>query len=268
MPPCEICSHNINTNSSKYRCGGECNKFVHGKCWKSNDVWKCSDCRNLISREDNVPITMACFKTTINQLKDDIIAAFEVRFTALENKMKFIEDRQVRLENEIKEIKSSKFNNSNDTLCDIINEMEDIKVKSKNAMIFNIDEPNGSDLSEKIKLDTAFINNIVVERGLGVKPIKVLRIGKQQSNRNRPIKIICESENDAVQLLRSNASDILPNFKFRSDKTQRQREYFQEIRNELNRRKQNGETNIVIKYRNSIPYIAKINAITHPKNLV
>jgi len=83
--------------------------------------------------------------------------------------------------------------------------------------------------------------------GINFNPIKFFRLGKP-STRPRPIKIT----QSVFEVLRVQTKlRLSPDFidlRFSSDRTVKQREIISSLRKQLESRRNNGETNIIIKY--------------------
>ena len=92
----------------------------------------------------------------------------------------------------------------------------------------------------------------------------MLRIGEYNSSKNRPIKIMLDSEDDVSYIL-TNAKEIInffPDMKIfiNKDKTKLEIQHYKLVKKQYDERKTT-EDDIMIKYRNGIPTIVK-----KPKN--
>ena len=87
---------------------------------------------------------------------------------------------------------------------------------------------------------------------------RLSRIGARLPDKNRPLKVTFGSQHAATEFLVKNRSKNPPLFSASSDKTPRERDRLKELRAELKRRTENGEENLTIKYRNSVPLILAI----------
>lgn len=87
------------------------------------------------------------------------------------------------------------------------------------------------------------------------EPYKLHRIGKYSPGKNRPIKIYFKSSETVKLILRNKHK--YPNFQIYPDQTHMQRQYYKELKKELNRRKENGEAELRIKYVNGHPKIVR-----------
>lgn len=142
--------------------------------------------------------------------------------------------------------------------------------RAHNVILKGIPESQGS-TSERIVHDERYVGDVLltVLRGEpGVKPIKVVRIGKALSNRPRLVKATFSDTAVCRRIFRS--KNKLSGTQFRGvsiqdDKTPKQIAHLQEVRNELKRRVEAGEVSVTIKYVHGIPTIvssASKNQIT------
>lgn len=113
--------------------------------------------------------------------------------------------------------------------------------------------PNDSNNS-----DTSTVDRIFTKLALNIKPITYQQLGKFDG-KIRPLKITLNSASDVFKILGSSkklkSDEIFNEVRITSDKTPKQSLYFQNLRNELNTRRSNGESNLTIKYVKGIPSI-------------
>lgn len=139
-------------------------------------------------------------------------------------------------------------------------------MRANNIIVYNLPENTNQDQSQDHdKLNNMF-NNIMAAN---ISIFSCTRLGKYNENnisKPRPIKVILRSSLEAFTVLRSQAklrsSSDWTNIRCASDRTLQQREHMTSLRNELQRRRNNGEDNIIIKYVRGIP-----NIINKPKNV-
>lgn len=144
----------------------------------------------------------------------------------------------------------------------IINELQERAVRSKNLIIVGLPEQTATENSARQfgdKKDAQETLQSVVSKNY--KIIKTLRLGKYTPGKNRPLKVFLENQFEVREILR-NRNKLSDKLKIYSDQTPTQKIMMQELSQELNRRKNNGEVNLTIKYVKGIPKIVK----THPKN--
>lgn len=99
-----------------------------------------------------------------------------------------------------------------------------------------------------------------------VIPKKVIRVGRMQTGKSRPIKVIFDSKSDIIdifnnerKLLQCNAP--LSSINISSDRTRYQREAMKKLREELIQRTSKGEIDLTIKFFNGGPKIIKKSAV-------
>ena len=112
-----------------------------------------------------------------------------------------------------------------------------------------------------IEKDTVMVKNILAVIDVNCALIKISRIGRFDKTRAlpRPIKVQLPSADEVVKVTK-NAKKIQTNDKWKHvsisrDRTKIQIDYYKSIKQELDTRIANGETNLVIKYSNNIPKI-------------
>lgn len=138
---------------------------------------------------------------------------------------------------------------------DIIEEIRQREIRSKNVIIYNIDESND-------KNDLKTICSILIHASIPKKNIKIQRIGEKKPEIKRGIKLKLTSPKE-VQKIFSNIQKIKPhlseNSYITSDKTPSQNKYYKNIKSELQDRVEKGETNIKIKWIKNILKIIQID---------
>lgn len=147
---------------------------------------------------------------------------------------------------------------------DIIVELNERNRRKSNLIIFGIDEQNqGESPENRLTSDKTAVRNIlrVIDPELSIPDVKPIRLGSFSERKTRPIKITLNTEESVHNLIRK--SKILRTHKdyknkkvsIAFDRTPRQQQYFQKVKQELNERKQSGETNLRIKYVRGMPQI-------------
>lgn len=100
---------------------------------------------------------------------------------------------------------------------------------------------------------------------------KLFRLGKNITKTPRPLKIILKSKAEAACLLsslseaRKNHANLPPGIKFVRDKSKLERKLLRQLHEELDLRKQNGETILSINYINGIPQIISTVSKNHTR---
>lgn len=94
-----------------------------------------------------------------------------------------------------------------------------------------------------------------VDRKCTVKIQNCIRLGKANNNKIRPVKIIFDNSQQALDVLRSYKRS--GRLYLNRDLTPRQQNYCFEIRSEFRNRINLGEKDIFLRYRNGFPSIVK-----------
>ena len=135
-------------------------------------------------------------------------------------------------------------------------EIEDRNNRKLNIMIFKAPDTNNKDDDKKL------IQNAFKDTGIDVKSYKFFRIGKYVANQTRPLKLKFKNHEHVILILK-NKNNISKKISSSSivtdDLTKIQSEYLKKIKNELEKRKENGEDDITIKYIRGRPTITKID---------
>ncbi|XP_050548524.1 uncharacterized protein LOC126910198, partial [Daktulosphaira vitifoliae] len=116
---------------------------------------------------------------------------------------------------------------------DIFSDFIDRQARSKNIILFNVPEiPDNTNNS-----DTSTVNLILQNLNLNIKPVTVHRLGKSNV-KTRPLKATFNTASDVFKILGSSrhlkSNQTFNEVRITSDKTPKQREYFQNLRTELN----------------------------------
>lgn len=94
------------------------------------------------------------------------------------------------------------------------------------------------------------------------KPVKTIRLGKYSHDNNRPIKAFFKSPDTVRAILRNKSKLTDERVRIYADQTPSQKTYLQNLKDELLRRKNDGESDLMIKYVKGVPKIM----IMPPKN--
>lgn len=153
-------------------------------------------------------------------------------------------------------------------MCDVLTEIEERKMRANNVILFNIPE-SVSDLTainiseDNNKVSTALKN---IDISINTQEIKIYRLGaKKVTGKIRPIKLELKDSQLARTILINNKK-FKDGIKAGNDQTLQQRRQLITLREELESRRNNGETNLTIKYVNSSPKIIEMQPNGVPKN--
>lgn len=138
---------------------------------------------------------------------------------------------------------------------DLILEFQDRYERLRNIVLVGIPETfeqNSTarrqyDSNESVKILKNIYENCPV-------PTKTLRLGKYSKDKSRPLKVCFESTEDVKYLLRNKAK-LNKDYRLYADQTPSQKKFLDTVKQELERREQNGEKNLTIKYIKGIPKI-------------
>lgn len=254
-------------------------------------VYKFSD----DNRKGNVP-SSGMIATPINKIKmgmDDIVKKGNVNnkeiilimsqiITLLVEQNKNIQeiiletkvmknDKIGKLEKEIDDLKQ-KLSNTRpvtdivDTLrpnsqlpIDTFIELQERSERSKNLIVHNIEESKSADLNERIEHDKTQVRAILEKLGRGtITNFKVIRIGRKVQ-KARPIKLLLPDQATALECLKQKKKLQGSNISITADRTALQRAHLKELYAELEHRKKDGESDLIISYHKGHPQISKIN---------
>lgn len=157
--------------------------------------------------------------------------------------------------------------------CDMFKELQERNNRAKNIMIYNMSESSSDVASLRVDHDKEQVLNMFKKIGLKSDiEFKVLRIGRLGTN-SRPTKVILPDSEVALECIKNRHKLGSSCIRIKSDLTLLQRKQLKCLYEELDRRKQEGEPDLAIRYKNGVPSISKIlpprsNAQKHdvPKN--
>lgn len=296
MVSCVICSSNLKRGQDDSITCVTCNNLFHLKCipLKKEDVthsnnikkiWSCKDClkkpKTVMSDSSKLvsptlpSVNQTDFKLILKQLdslkseqaklidlvnkQNGKLDSFEQKLSEVSSKLFSIKEENNQLRNNLntltKRVESLEANQSTpneDTFSDFI----DRQARAKNIILFSVPEAIGDNS------DTSTVNLIFQKLQVNVQPVTAHRLGKP-NGKIRPLKVTLNSTSDVFKILGSSrhlkSDQILGEVRITSDKTPKQREYFQNLRKELNNRRSNGESNLTIKYIKGVPSISSSN---------
>lgn len=138
---------------------------------------------------------------------------------------------------EVEGLKNSPLQRPNNEVCNefIINEINERNRRAANFICYNVIESDSNKSDVRIAHDREQINNILAtisELNNSVPvPIKVIRIGRYQLNKPRPILITFSSISEAFSIMKNKIKLLsrYPNISLSSDRTQYQREHMKKL---------------------------------------
>nr|CAH7723930.1 unnamed protein product [Callosobruchus chinensis] len=119
--------------------------------------------------------------------------------------------------------------------------------------------------AEQIQQDKATVKELLqyVVPDMALSDVKSFRLGRHTTAKKRPIKVVLQNS-DIVRNILKNSSSLKNSRNHRSivisqDRTMKQIEYYEALKQELVDRKSAGETNLGIKYINDLPKMVPLN---------
>lgn len=210
-------------------------------------IFFCKDCRVAFKKIPLLLRQIEELRSEVRELKDEV--------NILKNEKNTLEEKLIERENA--EMKTN--------MEEIINEMEDRKMRSNNIMILNINESNAVNRNDRMEEEKRTVRKILAHASITINDFKVIRTGKYDGSKTRPVKVVLESNEAVVNILknRKKINEKIPSIRIFADQTVIQREYYKQLRSKLNDMVNAGDTSKMIKYVNGIPKIVKKN---DPKN--
>lgn len=168
-----------------------------------------------------------------------------------------VASKTASLEGELRAYKDIRANSSQNNfgICEAISEMNEQQVRSKNIIICNVPESVKTTEAGKILDDQAAVTTIIgeIDKSANENITKIYRIGKSSNTKPRPIKIELQNAVQSRNII-SKRSLLKNNIRIYPDQTPAQQKFLNDLRSQLEKRKENGE-DVTIKYINSTPRI-------------
>lgn len=201
---------------------------------------------NIRSTTDYLVTEQSKILTEINDLKNQK-DLYEMKIKSLENDINALKARTYP------EPTSSLSTGSQEELLREINERSN---REKNIIIIGVAELHGAENEDRRSFDEKEALNVIHETTNHVATsVKTSRLGKYKAGINRPLKVYFNSPNFAKDILRNKEKITNKTIKVISDQTPAQQLHMKELRQELQRRHENGEADLIIKYVKGYPKI-------------
>ena len=131
-----------------------------------------------------------------------------------------------------------------------IEDYREREARKLNLIIFNLEEAENEEINERKREDKDKVIEVMKEIGIEIEPTNVLRLGAKSQDNKRPIKVELRSVGEKWKII--TGAKKLKDSPFQHvgialDLSKKQREERQKLKQELDNRKQQGETNIAIK---------------------
>ncbi|CAI6374211.1 unnamed protein product [Macrosiphum euphorbiae] len=133
-----------------------------------------------------------------------------------------------------------------------------------NSIAYGVPESSANTAALRSEEDLHTLSNLLNSISIPVptEP-KLIRLGNSTAKKPRPLKIICQSKNDASQLIYKFNSQIrngvspTPGFRVVRDKTTLERDLLRQAHIDLEQKKDAGSTNLTISFVNGVPTVVK-----------
>lgn len=272
---CDFCSRPVCRNCCGIRTATEVRAVLLQS--RATLLW-CPKCK-----EANLKMLSLGNKDTIDegQCKSDasINKAMEVEILYLKKLIKEIEDkndllkvnnelvtkRVVSLEEDLQRTANHGVeteagqNRSNVAMEELFNEHLERENRKKNFMLFKCPE-SVVDIREVV---TNVIKECVRPMNFTEDNFKVYRLGRKVDNKTRPIKVVCDSKDLSREVIHNakklKQNPTLGHLSVSDDKTIKQQQEYRNLRAELLRRTELGETNLRIIYVQGTPKIVSVS---------
>lgn len=165
-----------------------------------------------------------------------------------------------KLENKVENIKIPREKGVEPDVEVTLFEMKERERRANNVLFFGMDESDGENFIDKSKQDTEKIKSLFEIMTLTLsEPAKIFRLGKEMPGKKRPIKVILPNREEALKALknRKKLEENETNIYMKPDQTETQRKYLKRILADLEAQKQEGKTNLVVRYVNGMPTIVE-----------
>lgn len=145
-----------------------------------------------------------------------------------------------------------------------LTEMQERDARASNALIFGAQEATSDSIEERITHDTRIVKEMLnfVNANTTTDQLKIIRMGRYNPNKRRPIKVTFPSRETANMVLRNkNKVPKECGMYIKFDQTPMQRSYLLNLLAEKQKRTDQGENNLKIKYHAGIPKIVKLRSV-------
>lgn len=140
----------------------------------------------------------------------------------------------------------------------VFKEMHERTTRAKNIIIHKVPESSAGDVNIRINHDKSAVTEILNSIEIDAGEFKSVRLGKPGGGA-RPLRVSFVSSDMARNCLRNRRKlvETSSNCRISADMTWSQRNHIKQLHQELDRRKQQGENDLVIRYSQGIPSITK-----------
>lgn len=241
---CNICKSGSPSVDKLIKCDC-CDQKYHGKC-----------------------IGISPAEAKVLQLKSRIISFYCIscksNINQIPNLISLVDNLQKQIELLTNTVNESKKCKNEDLDFEVIcNEIRERENKASNIIIYNIDECQDKKIEERIRYDNQKVSEVMMKIGVNDMFSKVIRLGKNETGKCRPIKVVFNEKSSVHKVLKNkyklkNESKLI----IATDQTTMQKLFYKKVEEEFKSRKQLGENNLRIKFIKNVPKIICVE----PKN--
>lgn len=208
---------------------------------------------------------VSAIKDKLNDMKNTLDAVvmeqnnLKCRLNDVESTTLCLDKKVTNLEANVLNLKRTTSDNNQNTTEEIITEIRERTIRSKNLIIEGIPELKSKIPSDRLKHDKVKCINVLKEILIDCpEPEKLIRIGKYNPNQHRALKVSLSSEELVRKILSNRNKKSIENIKIYSDQTQQQRSIIKKLKHEIETRTIEGEKDLRIKYVRGIPKIISL----------
>lgn len=244
LPLCPDCQQTVKEEQNAVECE-VCQLWFHQGCQNITDILY-----SVLTSDESGQISWYCnFCKRGAKSIMSLIKNLSVKQTTLESNMKKVTQRVEKLEQH----KPTDEDSIKQLITTEINEYREREVRKCNVLLHNMPEPVGETPEERKQEDEELIYEIAQEIGVDEINVKqVIRLGKK-SSKPRLTKVELESSKQKRSLLqkakqlRDIENEDWKNIFISPDLSPLARQQGRDLRNELKTRKEDGETDLIIR---------------------
>lgn len=206
------------------------------------------------------------FQKIVNHIDEKLKLHTEDIKCEIEKLASTYSEKIVKLEAEVESLKNTVLSLQNSSSSpqlstdNLYGEIHDRMNRANNLMIYKVRESNSKNLNERVAEDTATVNDILQTVGIDSLNIqKVLRVGRTNNTKPRPIKVVLSNHLLVKKIINSRKKVEALGYSVGFDRTKLQQTQLKSTLNDLKRRTESGEKNLIIKYVNGLPIIQQKN---------
>ncbi|CAG9815948.1 unnamed protein product [Phaedon cochleariae] len=206
---------------------------------KVDEVKKCYRCQKRIIKMEQILESNKHLEQRLGKIEDLIEANKTLKHEVCEIKKSMESQEHLQVDGEA-----------------FYREIQDRADRARNIILYNVQESQAQEYSERIKFDEEQCQNVLDHLNVQGGEFKAHRLG-HPNNKPRPLKISFSDNNIALNCLKNKRKLVAEETPIRlsADQTPTQREYFKKVKEEFNTRIGKGERNIEIRSYKGTPVI-------------